>query len=138
MTKQLITIETEIEEPMELVWELWNNQDDIVNWYFASEDLESSSARNDLVPGGQFSYHLNAKDKSFGFDFAGVYEEVNEREHIKYKLGDDRISNIYFVDKGDSVHIKQEFEAESQNDPEMQRAGWQARLNNFKGYADGK
>lgn len=31
MTKQLITIETEIEEPMELVWELWNNPDDIVN-----------------------------------------------------------------------------------------------------------
>ncbi len=38
------------------------------------------------------------------------------------------------VDEGTRVDI--EFEMENQNPEELQRAGWQAILNNFKKYAE--
>lgn len=115
---------------------MWNEESHILNLYYATEDWECSSAVNDLNPGGKFSYHMNAKDNSMGFDFAGTNEEIEENYYISYVLEDNRRSEIKFESDGASTNIVQSFEAETSSDLEMQRMGWQAILNNFKKYAE--
>jgi len=39
--------------------------------------------------------------------------------------------NIEFVQQADGVFVRETFDAESENPAEMQRAGWQAILDNF-------
>jgi uncharacterized protein YndB with AHSA1/START domain len=43
---------------------------------FCPRILECPSSENDLKSGGQFKNRMEAKDKSFGFDFVGTYDEV--------------------------------------------------------------
>jgi uncharacterized protein YndB with AHSA1/START domain len=89
-----------------------------------------------LRTGGKFLSRMEAKDGSFGFDFAGVYDEVKTNEVIAYTLGDDRKVHIAFTGNGDTTKITETFEAESTNPIEMQKGGWQAILDNFKKYAE--
>jgi len=79
---------------------------------------------------------MEAKDGSFGFDFGGVYDEVSIYESISYTLGDGRKVKIDFLRKGDDTQIVETFEAEATDAVEMQQAGWQAILDNFKKYAE--
>ncbi len=81
-------------------------------------------------------YRMEAKDGSFGFDFGGIYDEVKKHEVLNYTLGDDRKVTIVFKADGNVTHITEKFEAEQQNSLEMQQAGWQAILDNFKKYAE--
>lgn len=119
------------------MWKIWNDTKDILNWYHANDEWECSSVENNLEEGNTFSYQLQAKDGSMGFDFAGTYVDIIEPHYISYRLGDDRTSEINFIEEEDSTRIEQAFDAVGTNDPEMQRAGWQAILNNFKKYAEG-
>ena len=79
---------------------------------------------------------MEAKDGSFGFDFGGIYDEVEPETLIAYTLGDERKVRIIFVADGSQTHITQSFEAENENPIEMQKDGWQAIMNNFKKYAE--
>ena len=79
---------------------------------------------------------MEAKDGSFGFDFAGVYSEVTPERSMTYRLDDDREVTTTFEDKDGGTLVTTTFDAETQNDPEMQRGGWQAILNNFKTHAE--
>lgn len=81
---------------------------------------------------------MEAKDPSMGFDFEGVYEEVEENELIQYRLEDERRVRISFTSEGDQTKVVEVFDAESMNPVEMQRQGWQAILDNFTRYANGK
>ncbi|MEO6151487.1 MAG: SRPBCC domain-containing protein, partial [Mucilaginibacter sp.] len=69
-------------------------------------------------------------------DFGGVYTDVQFHSLIAYELGDGRTVKITFTPQGDSTHIIETFDAESVNSIEMQQAGWQAILNNFKKYTE--
>ncbi|MBL7747873.1 MAG: SRPBCC domain-containing protein, partial [Chitinophagaceae bacterium] len=89
-----------------------------------------------LRPGGSFVTRMEAKDGSFGFDFAGVYDAVEKHKFISYTMGDGRRAEITFTDNGDSSSIVESFEAESENPLELQQSGWQAILDNFKRYAE--
>ena len=131
-----ITIEAPIGSGINKVWEYWNSPEHIVNWYTASKDWHTPSAKNDLSKGGKFSYRMEAKDGSFGFDFSGKYDLIEENSIIAYTLDDDRKVKTTFDVREDSVFITQIFEAETQNPIEMQKAGWQAILNNFKEYVE--
>ena len=91
---------------------------------------------NDLRAGGHFSFTMAAKDGSFGFDFAGVYDEVVENQRIAYTIGDGRKVEVTFKGTGDKTAITETFEAENINSRDMQRQGWQAILDNFKKYAE--
>ena len=86
--------------------------------------------------GGKFIARMEARDKSFGFDFWGIYDKLIENKYISYTLGDDRKVEITFSGNGDETNIEETFEAENENSIEMQREGWQAILNNFKKYAE--
>lgn len=135
--KTKITVTATVQAPVEKVWACWTEPQHITKWCFASEDWHAPRAENDLQVGGNFVTRMEAKDGSFGFEFGGIYTEVKPLETINYTLGDDRTVAITFENQGDATHIVEIFEAESQNPIEMQQAGWQMILNNFKTYVEG-
>lgn len=131
-----ITIEATINAPIKKVWEFWTAPAHIVNWAFASDDWHAPLAENDIRTGGKFLTRMEAKDGSFGFDFEGIYDEVKTNERIAYSLGDERKVTITFIDQGNETKVIETFDPENQNPIEMQRAGWQAILDNFKKYTE--
>jgi len=133
---QTITVEANIEVPVEKAWNLWNNPQHIVNWNFAIDDWHCPTAENDLRVGGKLKARMEAKDGSVGFDFEGIYDEVKSNERIAYTLGDGRKVSVNFKSNGASTSITETFDAENANPAEMQRQGWQAILDNFKKYAE--
>jgi len=70
------------------------------------------------------------------FDFAGQYDEVKTHETITYTLGDGRVVAVYFSADVPGTKVIEQFDAENTNSIEMQRAGWQAILDNFKKYVE--
>ncbi|MGO4540056.1 SRPBCC family protein [Paenibacillus sp. 2TAB19] len=131
-----ITVEAIVHSPVASVWKFWTEPKHIKQWNNASDDWHTPIAENDLRVGGAFVSRMEAKDGSFGFDFGGVYDEVSLNESIAYTLGDDRKVSIAFIAQGDDTKIVESFEAEETNAVEMQQAGWQAILDNFKKYAE--
>ncbi len=134
--KPAITIEANINAPVDKVWQYWNGPEHITKWCSATEEWHTPRAENDLKPGGKFSSRMEAKDGSMGFDFGGVYDEVKTNELISYTMGDGRKVSVHFKTDGNSTNIKETFEAEEMNPLDMQRAGWQAILDNFKKYTE--
>lgn len=135
-TFEKVTIEATVQASVEKVWHYWNEPTHIKLWNTPSDDWHTSSSENDLRVGGKFSSRMEAKDGSFGFDFGGIYDEVNTNELIAYTLGDGRKVTINFTDLGTATKIVETFDAETQNPVEFQQQGWQAILNNFKKYAE--
>lgn len=135
-TKTKITVSTIVNAPVSAVWEKWSQPKDIMQWCQASDDWHAPSAENDLRTCGKFSTTMAAKDGSFSFDFDGVYDVVEEHEQIAYTMSDGRKVNISFEAVGNNTKITETFEAEDMNPIEMQQAGWQAILDNFKKYAE--
>lgn len=134
--KTQIAVETTVNVPVEKAWKVFTTPDDITKWNNASDDWHSPKAENDLRAGGKFTYRMEAKDGSFGFDFGGVYDEVKTNELIVYTIGDGRKVEVTFTGDGNETTIVETFEAEGTHSIEMQRGGWQAILNNFKKYTE--
>jgi uncharacterized protein YndB with AHSA1/START domain len=131
-----ITIEALVAAPLEKVWDDFTNKDTVVKWNTASEDWHCPRAENDLRVGGKFSYRMEAKDGSEGFDFTGTYDDVVPHERFAYTMDDGRQVAVTFAREENSVRVVVCFEPESENPRELQRAGWQAILDNFKRYAE--
>jgi uncharacterized protein YndB with AHSA1/START domain len=89
-----------------------------------------------LKVGGRFLSRMEAKDGSFGFDFGGIYDEVRINEGISYTIGDGRKVNITFIGQENDTKIIETFDSENINPIELQQAGWQAILDNFKKYTE--
>lgn len=131
-----VTVSASINAPVEKVWKLWTTPEDIMAWNSASPDWHTPRAENDLRTGGSFSSRMEARDGSFGFDFGGVYDLVDEHRQISYTMGDNRKVDVHFATEGGVTQVTETFDAESQNPVDMQQAGWQAILDNFKKYAE--
>ncbi len=131
-----ITIETTVKAQVEKVWTVWTSPEHITQWNNASPDWHTPRAENDLRKGGKFLSRMEAKDGSFGFDFEGVYDEVVTHKRISYSLEDGRQTEITFAAIGNATQVVETFDAEGTNPIEMQQAGWQAILDNFKRYAE--
>lgn len=138
--KPQITVEATISAPVEKVWNCWTEPEHIKRWTFASDDWCAPAATNDLRVGGRFMTRMEAKDGSAGFDFGGTYTAVIQYAGIEYTMdGEDaRMVQIAFTQVGDACHVVETFEAEGENSLEMQRAGWQSILDNFKKYVEGQ
>lgn len=136
-TKTKITVSTEIAAPVNQVWTAYNSPRHIVKWNSASPDWHSPSAKNELEAGGSFSYRMESKDGSMGFDFEGVFQEVRPNEFVSYVMGDGREAEVEFDDRGESTLVTVTFDAEQTNSEELQREGWQAILDNFKKHVEG-
>jgi uncharacterized protein YndB with AHSA1/START domain len=136
--RTIISVQAMIDAPVELVWKNFTTPDDITRWNYASDDWQTPHAENDLRAGGKFLSRMEAKDGSYAFDFEGIYDIVKTNEYIEYHIVDGRKVKIVFSPVGKETKIVQSFEAEAVNSVEQQRTGWQAILNNFKKYVEGK
>ena len=125
-----ITVETVIQAPVAKVWNAYTTPENIKQWNTASDDWHTTKSTVDLREGGEFSSRMEAKDGSFGFDFAGTYTRVVPNELIEYAFGD-RVGTVEFVTGPAGVTVRVSFDAESEHPLEQQRQGWQAILNNF-------
>ena len=133
-----ITIESDVNAPLNKVWEAWNNPADIKQWNNASDDWHTTHSEVDLREGGKFVSRMEAKDGSAGFDFGGEYTRVVPNKLIEYRMGDGREVKTEFSQQNNAVHIKTVFDAETQNSPELQQQGWQAILDNFRRHVEAK
>ena len=130
-----ITVSATINAPAEKVWNYYTEPAHIMQWNNASPDWHSPSAVNDLRVGGNFSFRMEAKDGSAGFDFAGTYTEVLPMQKIVYTFGD-RNAEVTFDAKGSETIVTVAFDPESENSLELQQGGWQAILDNFKKHVE--
>jgi uncharacterized protein YndB with AHSA1/START domain len=125
-----ISVETLVRAPIGKVWSAYTNPDDIRQWNSASDDWHTTQATVDLRVGGAFASRMEAKDGSFGFDFAGTYTQVLPNELIEYSFGE-RTAAVEFTAGDGGVTVRVSFDAELENPAEQQRQGWQAILDNF-------
>lgn len=131
-----ITIKTLVKAPLAIVWDAWNNPKHIPGWAFAMDTWEAYGAENDLKVGGKFKTTMAAKDKSVSFDFGGTYTAVQDNALLEYDMDDARHVKVTFAETPEGIEVTETFDPESLNSEEMQRAGWQAILDNFKKYTE--
>ncbi len=132
-----ITIETLVRAPIEKVWRAYTSPEDIIQWNAASDDWHTTSSSVELRVGGTFSSRMEAKDGSFGFDFAGTYTKIIPNELIEYAFGD-RSTSVQFMQTSDGVKLRITFVAETEHSVEEQEQGWQSILNKFASHVEAK
>jgi uncharacterized protein YndB with AHSA1/START domain len=132
-----IVVSTVVHAPIDEVWRAYTTPEDIKVWNTASPDWHTTSATVDLRPGGKFSSRMEAKDGSFGFDFAGEYTNVVQHRLIEYAFGE-RVASVEFVEGAGGVAVRVTFDSEPMHSEEQQRTGWQAILESFARHVKGK
>lgn len=130
-----IVVETIVKAPIAKVWSAYTSPEDIKQWNAASDDWHTTKASVDLRVGGAFSSRMEAKDGSFGFDFAGTYTKIVPQQLLAYDFGD-RKASVTFTPSAEGVQVRVTFDPETQHSIEQQRQGWQAILDNFKRHVE--
>ena len=133
-----ITVETLVRADLDKVWDAWNTPEDIRQWNAAQEDWHTTKSTVDLREGGSFLARMEAKDGSMGFDFEGTYTRIAPKQVIEYRMSDGREVRVEFAKQAGGILVKETFDAETQNSPELQRTGWQAILDNFGRHVEAK
>ena len=131
-----VSIATTVNAPIDKVWTAWITPDDIKKWNFASEDWRCPDATIDFTVGGKFSYRMEAKDGSMGFDFEGEFTSISECKSIEYALDDDRRVSIDFFETERGIRVVETFQAEDEFSAEQQKQGWQSILDSFKRHVE--
>lgn len=131
-----IEVKSIINAPISHVWDYWTLPNHILNWNFASNDWHCPKAENNLIIGGEFHYLMEAKDGSFSFDFWGTYVNFEVEKNIEILLGDGRKVTVLFEFSDNKTIIIEKFDPETVNPVELQKAGWQMILDNFKLYVE--
>ena len=133
-----ITVETVVNAKLNNVWDVWNNPADIKLWNSAQDEWHTTRSAVDLREGGKFQSRMEAKDGTEGFDFEGTFTRVVPHKLIEYRMDDGREVKVEFVERNGGVLVKETFDAESENPPELQRTGWQAILDNFRRHVEAR
>ncbi len=131
-----LTVSVTANVPVEKAWKHFTSPDAIVQWYHASEDWHAPKALNDLTIGGIFFTRMESKDGSMGFDFTGTYTAIEMHKLIAFLLPDGRKVSVTFSEEGSATTIIETFDAETLNPVDLQRAGWQSILDNFKHFTE--
>lgn len=134
---EAIRIETLVPVAPDAAWTAFTTPQAIMQWNHASPDWHCPSASVDLRVGGRHGARMEARDGSFGFDFAGTYEEVDAPAALTLRLDDGRSARTTFLPEGAGTRVATVFDPEGSNPPEMQRAGWQAILDNYAAFVAG-
>jgi len=132
-----LTVEKLVHAPAAEVWRAYTTPDDIVKWNAASDDWHTTRSSVDLRVGGAFSSRMEAKDGSFGFDFAGTYTRLVPEQRIEYSFGD-RTGVVELLPAGGGVTVRVTFDAETTHSIEQQQQGWQAILDRFARHVEAK
>jgi uncharacterized protein YndB with AHSA1/START domain len=136
--KTSLTVETTVNAPIQKVWDYWTKPEYITKWNAASDDWHTPWAENELKVGGKFKARMEARDGSFGFDFEGTYNDVQDQKYLEYTIADGRKVQVSFSSQAEATKVVETFEAEDTHSIEMQKEGWQAIMNNFMKYAESK
>lgn len=134
---KLITVTAYINAPIEKVWQYWTESRYIIHWNNASDDWHTTYAENNLQVDGRFLSRMEARDGSWGFDFTGKYSFIEHLGIIRYILDDGRKVEVRFEKGNNQTVVTEIFEPETEHSPELQKAGWQSILDNFKKFAEG-
>ena len=132
----MITVHSFVNTPVSKVWEYWTKEQHVMNWNFAMSEWHCPIATNNLIVGGEFHYTMAARDNSMSFDFWGTYQNIELEKNIDIILGDGRKMKVTFESSDVGTIVTEHFEPEQQNPAEMQQAGWQMILDNFKKYVE--
>ena len=135
---QTIQIHQTINASIEKTWDYYTSPSHIINWNFASDDWCCPTAENDLNIGGKYKARMEAKDKSFGFDFEATNTQIEPYQSFQYQIADGRLVDVKFDNVGNQTTVTIIFEAETINPIDLQQKGWQAILDNFKKYTEDK
>lgn len=119
-----------------MVWDTWNDENQMKYWMFISDDYEVKNPHNDLKIGGGYSYQMVSKNGGFDFDYSGTYTAIELNKFIAFTMNDGRKAEIVFSVIEDVVHIEMQFEPVDEQDIDVQLNGWQALLNNFKNHVE--
>jgi hypothetical protein len=79
---------------------------------------------------------MAARDGSMSFDFWGTFQAIEVQKSLDILIGDGRKMQVTFEATEVGTKVTEQFEPENQNPEDMQQAGWQMILDNFKSYAD--
>lgn len=132
----MITVQTKIQAPIAIIWDLWTKPEHIIKWNAASEDWHTPYAENDLKVGGKFKSTMASKDGTMSFDFVGTYDVILDKKLIAYTIEDGRSVMIVFDELEDGFEVREYFEPESVHPEELQYQGWLSILENFKRYVE--
>lgn len=132
----MIIVQTKIQAPIAIIWDLWTKPEHIIQWNAASEDWHTPYAENDLKVGGKFKSTMASKDGTMSFDFVGTYDVILDKKLIAYTIEDGRSVMIVFDELEDGFEVREYFEPESVHPEELQYQGWLSILENFKRYVE--
>lgn len=130
-----ITVSASVNVDKNKVWDCYTNPEHIVHWNFADPSWHCPIAENNMTIGGKYLARMEAKDGSFGFDFEAFYTKIDMQNSFSYSFGD-RFCDVNFNVVDDQTEVIVSFDPETENPIELQQAGWQAILNNFKFYVE--
>lgn len=130
-----ITVQTTVQADSKKAWDYYTQPEHITNWNFADPSWHCPSASNDLKVGGRYVARMEAKDGSFGFDFDATYTDIALGERLTYEFGG-RQATVMFKPQNEATEVTVTFDPETEHPVEMQKAGWQAILNNYKKYTE--
>ena len=136
MSDNYITVQSEVQVPLEKAWDLWTSPEHIVHWNHASEEWSCPRAESDLKVGGRYTFRMEAKDGSMGFDMCGTFLKIEYPHFLSYDMDDGRLIEVSFEAAENGTRIIERFQPEQIHSIAMQQEGWQAIINNFKSYAE--
>ncbi len=131
-----ITINATVKGDVQKVWDYYTQPAHITNWNFADPSWHCPSASNDMRIGGKYIARMEARDGSFGFDLEATYDAVKDGEGFTYTMPNGRQVDTSFKKEGGQTNVTIVFDPEDENPLDMQKAGWQAILDNFKQYTE--
>ena len=70
------------------------------------------------------------------FDFWGTFLKIEEQKSLDILIGDGRKMKFTFASTEMGTKVTEQFEPENENPKEMQQAGRQQILDNFKAYVE--
>jgi uncharacterized protein YndB with AHSA1/START domain len=131
-----VTVSVLVHADPQRAWRAFTRPESITAWNFASPDWHCPRAESELREGGAFSYRMEARDGSFGFDFAGRFLRVSPPVELQYSLGPEREVLVRFTQEGAQTRVSQSFTPEATHSLDQQRAGWQSILDNYRKYVE--
>jgi uncharacterized protein YndB with AHSA1/START domain len=151
MNSRLYSVEREYSVPVETLWKVWVEADQLQKWY-SPEVLETvpNTATSDAVVGGEWAIGVDVSVNGFNAYFWGKYTEVKFQEklvHTMFYSQDELEFNLRGEDETYHV-IEIDFEARGENswvrftqfgsmDPEQAEAtkdGMESYFNNLENY----
>ena len=132
-----ITVEKNVRAPVDQVWKCYTTPEDIVQWQAESADWQTTKSTVDLREGGTFSSRIQATDGNFGYFLAGTYTRIVPGRLIEYVFSA-RAAKVEFTESPEGVLLRVTFDPDETFPAEPQQSSWQATLDNFARYVEGR